>query len=292
MDPPCHSFHEPMFGAGAVTFCIGPAHGSINDINPRLVNFYRTIKESHDRLIKFNLEAEHKNTKEYYYEARKRYNLPLNGGELDRIEEASLLLYLNRTCYNGLYRVNTKGEFNVPFGGYKDPNYVQADRITEAHEILKNLDIFNEDFHYITTVAKEGDLVYFDPPYHPVSPTSAFTAYSSDGFGWDEQQELAEVMAELHEGGVRVVLSNSATEEMRDLYSRLEGFTFEVVDARRAINCDGTKRGKVGELIVSNVEKQQATINIRPRGGKGRSAREGEKTGGIRSKAQTQGVLF
>ncbi len=138
----------------------------------------------------------------------------MNGGELEPIEEASLLLYLNRTCFNGLYRVNAKGEFNVPFGGYKDPDFVQEERILAASKILKHLRIMNKDFSYVLRAAKEGDLVYFDPPYQPVSTTSAFTAYNKDGFGIEEQRRLADLMSKLNEKKVLVVLSNSAADEM------------------------------------------------------------------------------
>jgi DNA adenine methylase len=247
-------FHEPMFGAGAVTFKIEPTGGTINDINGRLMSFYKVVRERPNELIEFN--RKHRYSEEYYYRARERYNLPINGGKLDPIEEASLLLYLNRTCYNGLYRVNGKGEFNVPFGGYKNPDFVQEERILAASKILKHLNIYNKDFSYVLRAAKEGDIVYFDPPYQPVSTTSAFTAYNKDGFGIEEQHRLANLMSKLNEKNVLVVLSNSAADEMVELYSGLEGFSIHKVDARRAINCNGTRRGKVGELIVTNVKRE------------------------------------
>jgi hypothetical protein len=150
--------------------------------------------------------------------------------------------------------VNAKGEFNVPYGVYKDPDFVLEDRIRKASAVLKHLDIYNADFSYVLDASSKGDLVYFDPPYHPISTTSAFTAYNRDGFGFEEQQRLMRLMSKLDKKGALVVLSNSASDEMIELYSGLESFTIERVDARRAINCNGSKRGTVGEIIVTNVE--------------------------------------
>ena len=240
-----------MFGAGAVTFLLKPSDGTINDVNKRLMDFYRVVKRHPEDLIEEN--QKHRYTKEYFYEARERYNSAVRGEHLGKVEEASLLQYLNRTCYNGLYRVNSKGEFNVPFGGYKNPDFVQADRIRKASRILKHLRICDGDFSYIVKEASKGDVVYFDPPYVPVSPTSAFTSYSTDGFGMKDQTRLADAMAELDSKGVLVILSNSDAPELKKLYAGLSSFEVARISARRAISCNGGGRGKVAEIVISNI---------------------------------------
>lgn len=244
-------FHEPMFGAGAITFNIEPKAGSINDINRRLVNLYRVVKNCPGELIEFN--KHHQYNKDYYYNARNRFNAPINGENLDPVEEASLLIYLNRSCFNGLYRENSKGGFNVPFGRYKTVDFIQEKNIIKAHEILRNLEIHNEDFSYVCKTANSGDLVYFDPPYHPVSLTSSFTSYSKDAFDFSDQERLRNTMIDLNDAGVQVVLSNSNAPEVIELYRKLEGFTISLIKAKRAINCNGSRRGEVGELVVTNI---------------------------------------
>ncbi len=244
-------FHEPMFGAGAITFKIEPKTGSINDINRRLVNLYRVVKTYPDELIEFN--KRHQYNKDYYYDARNRFNVPINGESLDPIEEASLLVYLNRSCFNGLYRENSKGGFNVPFGRYKSVDFVQEKNILNAHDILRNLEIHNEDFSYVCESANPGDLVYFDPPYQPVSLTSSFTSYSKDSFDFSDQERLCNTIIRLNDKGVDVVLSNSNAPEVVELYQKLEGFSISFITAKRAINCNGSRRGEVGELVVTNV---------------------------------------
>lgn len=246
-------FHEPMFGAGALTFLLEPSRGSVNDVNPRLMNLYRMVRDAPDDLVLMN--KTHRYSKDYFYNARKRFNAPINGVSLNPIEEASLLLYLNRTCYNGLYRENRRGEFNVPFGGYKDPDFVQEDRIRQASKVLAQMQIHDGDFRYVLKVAKAGDVVYFDPPYLPVSETSAFTAYSKHGFAWDDQRRLRDVMERLDAKGVFVILSNSDAPELKKLYADLKSFEMSRIRARRAINCNGSGRGEVHEIIVSNIPR-------------------------------------
>jgi DNA adenine methylase len=251
IDYPSRKFHEPMFGAGAITFKIEPKAGSINDINRRLVNLYRVVKNHPYELIEFN--KRHQYNKDYYYNARNRFNASVNGESLDPIEEASLLIYLNRSCFNGLYRENSIGGFNVPFGRYKSVDFIQEKNIINANVILRNLEIHNEDFSYVCESATSGDLVYFDPPYQPISLTSSFTSYSKDAFDFSDQERLCNAMIRLDEKGVDVVLSNSSAPEIVELYGKLEGFSISYITAKRAINCNGSKRGDVGELVVTNV---------------------------------------
>jgi len=275
-------YHEPFFGGGAVFFDLEPEDGTINDTNPRLVNFYRVVRDRPEDLISRLREFEHpenepdtdldhadenwkgKDIDQYFYQQRARFNRRAYAdGEWpstddDRLEEAALLLYLNRTCYNGLYRENSSGGFNVPIGRYSNPDWVQPDRIRAASRTLSDTDIRNEDFEYILDAADEGDLVYFDPPYEPMSATANFAEYSAEGFGREDQERLLETVKKLDEMGVHFVLSNSAV--MFDLYDE-GGFIVEREGATRAINSDETARGEVDEIIATNVPEDQRQEN-------------------------------
>jgi len=245
-------FHEPFFGGGAVTFWVEPKEGTINDINPRLMRFYRVVRDEVEELIED--AKKHKNEEEYYYKMRDEFNSPITEGrDLSDVREASLLLYLNKTCYNGLYRVNSKGEFNVPFGRYKNPNIVPEKRLREASRVLKRLKLHSTDFEYILDVAEEGDLVYFDPPYQPISKTACFTDYSEGGFSLDDQKRLRDACTTLHENGVYFVLSNSFSSSVSELYGSISDFEVLVVEAMRYINCDPNGRGATKELLITNV---------------------------------------
>lgn len=238
-------YHEPFFGGGAVFFQIKPKKGSINDVNKHLINFYRIVRDKPDELVETARQYPYE--KEVYYELRDRFNHE----EITDVEQAALLLYFNKTGFNGLYRVNSKNEFNVPFGRYKNPTIVPEDRIYEASELLKDVEIFNKDFTYIIDYSNTGDLVYFDPPYLPVSDTSDFTSYSSDGFSYDDQLMLVDTCNKLDEKGVYFVLSNSNVKVLVDKYE--EHFTVHTVQAARSINSKASKRGAVNEILVSNV---------------------------------------
>jgi len=280
-------YHEPFFGGGAVFFDLEPDDGTVNDTNPRLVNFYRVVRDHSDELITRlrgfddpeagpdpNQEFAEGNWKDkevtqYFYQQRARFNRRAYGDEEwpsteeDRIEEAALLLYLNRTCYNGLYRENSSGGFNVPIGRYADPEWVMADRIRAASRALVDTEVRNEDFEYVLDAARGGDLVYLDPPYQPMSATANFAEYSAEGFGREDQERLLETVAELDGMGVRFVLSNSGV--MYELYDDA-GFHVEREGATRSINSDETARGEVDEIIATNVpeddraEQGQASI--------------------------------
>jgi DNA adenine methylase len=178
------------------------------------------------------------------------FNRRPNDEPFDELEEAALLLYLNRTCYNGLYRENQSGGFNVPIGSYSNPDWVRKNEIRAASTVLNNTDIFNRDFEYVRKYAEEGDLVYFDPPYEPMSPTAYFTDYSAEGFGKEDQERLVELAQELDEAGVHVILSNSGV--MFEMYDEA-GFHVETEGATRAINSDADNRDKVDEIIATNV---------------------------------------
>ncbi|WP_434521764.1 DNA adenine methylase [Halorubrum sp. AS12] len=253
-------YHEPFVGGGAVFFDLEPARATVNDANPRLVNFYEQVRDRPDELIARLAEfddpesdpdpslpyaeetARGRTVDAYYYQQRARFNRRPYEGEFDPLEEAALLLYLNRTCYNGLYRENADGGFNVPVGRYADPDWVQRDRIRRASDLLADAEIRNEDFAYVLDAAEPGDLVYFDPPYEPMSATANFNEYSASGFDREDQRRLLDVAGELDDAGVWVVLSNSGV--MYDAYAEA-GFRVDREDATRAINSDAGNRDAV-----------------------------------------------
>jgi len=243
-------YHEPFFGGGAVFFKIMPKSGTINDINNRLMNFYTVVRDHPEKLIE--MANQYKHDKETYYKLRDRFNQP----GLSNIKDASLLLYLNKTAYNGLYRVNSSGGFNVPFGRYKNPNIVPEERIRAVSRILKNVKIYNNDFSYVVDYAEKGDLCYFDPPYQPVSSTANFTSYSSDGFDFTDQIRLCKTCLDLDSNGVYFILSNSFVSEIIDLYIDIDSFRVEVVQANRAISSKVSTRGPIYEILVTNIPKE------------------------------------
>ena len=242
------SYHEPFFGGGAVFFIVKPSRGSINDINNRLINFYRVVRVHPEEMIEQALQ--YKYEKEVYYALRKRYN---EEAQIPEIEEAAITLYLNKSAFNGLYRVNSKGEFNVPFGRYSNPTIVDKERIRAASNLLKNVEILQTDFSYVVEKSERGDIVYFDPPYLPISKTAYFTSYSSDGFSWNDQIRLRDACIKLHEKDVLFVLSNSYVEKLVELYQEIEEFRLFTVKANRAINSKATARGPISEALITNI---------------------------------------
>jgi DNA adenine methylase len=249
-------YHEPFFGGGAIFFHIGPKMATINDINKDIMNFYTVVRDNPAKLIE--LAKEYKYQKEKYYELRSRYNYD----KLDNIEKASILLYLNKTAYNGLYRVNSQGHFNVPFGRYNNPTIVNENKIYEASELLQKVKIYSKDFGYVL-YAEEGDLVYFDPPYQPISSTSNFTSYYSDGFTLTDQKRLRDACKYLDNKGIFFVLSNSASKIILDLYRDIESFKIEYVKVRRAISSKASTRGPINEVLIYNVPENMIIKNNR-----------------------------
>jgi DNA adenine methylase len=255
------AYHEPFFGGGAVFFDLTPEEGTINDTNERLVNFYRQVRDRPEALIEKcrsftdsesepDAERPHADEKNYYYQQRELFNRRPRGKEFDELEEAALLVYLNRTGFNGLYRENSSGEFNVPIGDYANPDWVRETQIRSASRVLTDVEIRCGDFKYVLEVADSGDLVYFDPPYEPVSKTADFNDYAGEGFDRADQRRLLEVAQQLDKADVSVVLSNSGV--MYDMYDEA-GFYVEIEGARRAINSDADNRGEVDEIIATNV---------------------------------------
>ena len=242
------NYYEPFVGAGALLFNLQPARAIINDVNPELVNCYTVIRDLSTDLIQ-DLKR-HKNTKEYFYDIRE-----LDRGkkfqQLSPVQRASRIIYLNKTCFNGLFRVNKQGQFNVPFGRYKNPNIINADTIRAISRYLNDnrVTVLNTDFAKAVETARRGDFIYFDPPYDPLSETSSFTGYSLHQFGKSEQERLRDVFDELTCRGCKVMLSNSSTNFIADLYA---DYYIERVPANRNINSVATGRQKIDEFLVLN----------------------------------------
>lgn len=245
-----NTYYEPFVGAGAVLFDLKPQNAVINDNNAELINLYNVIKDKNkiEKLIS-HLET-HENTEKYFYDIRS-WDREDDYHQIDDYIRASRFIYLNKTCYNGLYRVNSKGYFNVPFGNYKNPDYQNADVLRAVHHYLHDNDIYitNADFEEAVKDAKENDFVYFDPPYDPISKTSAFTSYTKDNFGDAEQERLRDLFIQLYKKGCYVLLSNSNTEFINKLYD-YPGIEIIEVEANRNINSKGDGRGKIKEVLV------------------------------------------
>jgi DNA adenine methylase len=215
----------------------------LTDINPELINTYCCVKESVEELILLLKEHQLRHSKDYYYQVRSQ----TNGLS---IEKAARLIYLNKTCFNGLYRENSRGEFNVPIGRYKNPNICNADLLRSVSAALQSAKIEVKPFDAVLDYAKSSkDFVYFDPPYYPLSKTSNFTAYSRYSFSEDDQIRLRDTVAELARRGVNVMLSNSDCSFIRELY---KDFNIHEILAARAINSNAQKRGKITELLVTS----------------------------------------
>jgi len=242
-------YYEPFVGGGAVLFELQPQRAVVNDINCELMNIYVVIKENVEGLIA-DLKR-HKNEKDYFYRireldrGRKLYSM------LTPVQRASRIIYLNKTCYNGLFRVNKSGEFNAPFGNYRKPNIVNETtlRAVSAYFNSAQIRFACQDFEDALQGAEKGAFVYLDPPYDPLSETASFTGYDKGGFGREEQARLKNSCDKLNKKGISFLLSNSATDYIMDLY---RDYKIEVIRARRSVNSKGERRGDVEELLVMN----------------------------------------
>jgi len=240
-------YFESFVGGGAVAFYIiknyHPKEIFLSDINEELVNCLNIIKNDVDSLIKLLKKMKANHSKETYYKVRAE-----DPKLLCDVDRASRFIYLNKTCFNGLYRVNSKGGFNVPIGSYKNPAIVSEEELREISHLLKNAKVNTLQFYDAVKDAKKGDFIYFDPPYYPLKKES-FTTYTKDAFLEKEQEHLAKVFNELDKKGCNVMLSNSDTKFIKDLYKDRH---IKIVKATRMINCDATKRGKINEVVVTN----------------------------------------
>ncbi|MCK5697177.1 MAG: DNA adenine methylase [Gammaproteobacteria bacterium] len=242
-------YYEPFIGGGAVLFHLQPKNAVISDSNKELINLYKVIKNSPEDLIE-DLKK-HKNEEDYFYHIRSLDREKKTYQNLTHIQKASRIIFLNKTCFNGLFRVNNSGEFNSPFGRYKNPNIVNDSLIKSVSHYLSNnnIEIINMDYEKALLNITKNSFVYFDPPYDPISNSANFTGYTKNGFNQLEQKRLKTVCDRLNNKGVKFLLSNSDTKFMTDLY---KDYNIHFVQAKRSINSNSEGRGAVSEILVSN----------------------------------------
>jgi len=261
-------YFEPFLGGGALYFWLANRYdfecAYLYELNPSIALCYRVIQRDVKKLAEelYELEIEYlsrteKEREEYYYEKREEFNGCLRTESTgNHLRQAALLIFLNKTCFNGLYRVNSKGEFNVPFGRYKKPTICNRENLFSVRELLKKAEIVCGDFELCLEHADSESFVYFDPPYRPISTTSVFTSYSKDTFDDGEQKRLRDVFGVIDGRGAHVMLSNSDPKNINpadlffdDLYC---GYTIKRLNATRSINCNAEKRGAITEILVMN----------------------------------------
>jgi len=247
-----YTYYEPFIGAGALFFELQLENALINDFNEQLILTYNMIKENVDELIIVLKEYQKMNTEENYYKIRNMDRDLENFNTLTNIEKAARLIFLNKTCFNGLYRVNSQGFFNVPYGKYKNPSICEDAVLRQISDYLNSnkIIIMNSDFELAVSTADRKSFVYFDPPYHSPDKTN-FTGYQASGFDEHEQERLRDVMVNMKNRGVKCLLSNSDTEYIRKLYNN-DFFEIISVQAKRAINSDSAGRGVVNEVLIKN----------------------------------------
>ena len=258
------TYYEPFLGAGAVFFHLAPERAVLNDVNKELIELYEIIRDNPRELIKELAIHKRKNSKEYYYEVR-AWDRSSGYHSRTGVSKAARFIYMNKVGYNGLYRVNSKGQFNVPYGKYVNPTILDESLIESVSEYLIGNDIkfTSLDFEKTVETTKKGDLVYFDPPYDPLTPTASFTAYQKDGFNRNDQIRLKLCSDELVRRGAKVILSNSNTCFINDLYSNkihgalsdVEYYVVHLVDAKRNINSKGDRRGAIKEVLIVSKDK-------------------------------------
>ncbi len=239
---------EPFLGSGAMFFFVkqeyGPKKCFLSDVNADLINCFVVVRDRAQELTPLLEKHRNSHSKGYYYKIRK-----LDGNKLPSLERAAKFVYLNKTCFNGLYRVNSKGQFNVPIGSYTRPKIYGEETLVKASGLLAGTRLMAMPFENVLKFVKAGDFVYLDPPYFPLSKTSSFTSYTKAAFGEEEQKKLCAVFRKLDKLGCKVMLSNSDHPFIKKLYT---GFRIETVSANRLISCDPSTRGKISELVVLN----------------------------------------
>lgn len=245
------TYYEPFLGGGAVFFSLKPKKSFLSDINLEIINVYRCIRDEVENVITQLQHHYISHSEEHYYNVRLRQSDTAQWFWIgNNVERAARILYLNKTCFNGLYRENSKGHFNVPIGRYKNPSIYDPELLRSCSSLLKTTRIEPVGFEDILRRAKSSnDFVYFDPPYHPLSQTSKFTSYTRYSFTEQDQIRLRDAFTKLSDRGVQVMLSNSDCELVRDLYS---GFNIHTIYASRYINAKGDKRGKITEVLVTS----------------------------------------
>jgi DNA adenine methylase len=254
------NYYEPFIGSGAVFFYLKsksrPNKVILSDTNEELINCFTVVRDKPSELIEVLLNHRKRHSKQYYYVVR-----DLESDRLDSVSWAARMIYLNKTCFNGLYRVNSKGQFNVPFGDYKNPSIFDRNTLYRASQMLQDADLRVMTFDKVLDFAGKDDFVYFDPPYIPLSKTSSFTRYSRSDFSIKEQNRLSEVFRALDSMGCFVMLSNSDHSLTRELYRDYDK-NIVVVRAKRKINSVGSKRGTINEIVVTNYLTASAQLPI------------------------------
>ena len=247
-----YTYYEPFLGAGAVFFDLQPEKAVINDFNEQLILTYNVIKENIDDLISLLKNYQKMNDVDCYYKIRNIDRDPQIFNNLSNIEKAARLIFLNKTCFNGLYRVNSQGFFNVPYGKYKNPAICEEIVLRQISAYLNSgkISILNTDFEKAISTAGKKSFVYFDPPYHSPGKKN-FTGYQANGFNENEQERLRDVVIKLTKKCVKCLLSNSDTDYIRELYKN-DSFKIITVQAKRAINSDAAGRGYVNEVLIKN----------------------------------------
>lgn len=242
------TYVEPFLGGGAVLFAHQPKKAIVNDYNFELMNVYQVVKNNPEQLIQLLQIHCANNSEDYFYEIRE-LDRTEEYTELSQIEKAARILYLNKTCFNGLYRVNSSGYFNSPYGKYKNPNIVNAPVIRAMSKYFNENEItlLQGDYKEVLKKAKKGNFVYLDPPYMPISSSANFTGYTENGFGYKQQEELKQECDKLKNKGIRFVQSNSDCPEIRQLY---KDYTIRTVQAKRVINSNSAKRGEINEVLI------------------------------------------
>ena len=251
------TYVEPFVGGGAVLFHLQPKKAIINDFNKELMNVYQLIKDNPNELIKVLKEHKELNSEDYFYEIRSLDRRD-DFENLSSVQKAGRIIYLNKTCYNGLFRVNRAGFFNTPYGKYKNPSIVNEVTIKAISNYFNsaNIKFLTGDYKEALKSLRRGAFVYFDPPYMPISSSSSFTGYTEHGFDYEKQVELRDECLKLHDRGVKFLQSNSYSPEILELYSDQKVFNIEIVKAKRSINSQSDKRGEISEVLIYNYEKE------------------------------------
>lgn len=251
------TYVEPFVGGGAVLFHLQPKKAIINDYNQELMNVYQVIKDKPNELIEVLQEHKGLNSEDYFYEIRS-LDRSENYENMTDVEKAGRVIYLNKTCFNGLFRVNRAGFFNTPYGKYKNPSIVNEVTIKAVSNYFNSAKIkfLTGDYKEALRRLRRGAFVYFDPPYVPISSSSSFTGYTEHGFDYEKQVELRDECLKLHNRGVKFLQSNSYSPEILELYSDQKVFNIEIVQAKRSINSQADKRGEISEVLIYNYEKE------------------------------------
>lgn len=246
---------EPFLGGGSVLLFLAPKSALVNDLNSELINMYKVVRNYPKNLMKLLDHHDENISEDYYYKIRSLDNL-VGLKNLSHIYRASRFVFLNKAGFNGLYRVNSKGLMNVPFGQKEKLNSYDKENLEMVSNYFRkeNINFFNQDYkQFLLNNTKNNDFIYLDPPYDPIDDTSSFVAYQKNGFGREEQKSLRDLCVELHNKGAKIMISNSNTTFINELYNEYHGiFNIKIVYARRSINSNGKKRGEVEEVIIRN----------------------------------------